>query len=345
MKRFVNLLLLPLRPISLHFGLSAVGSFLGGAASALAPVAAPIISGLFGSRDTDKTNQTNKDVASDNLQFQRENLDWQKAVQEKQWQREDSSYQRTVADMRQAGLSPLAMNGTDAAGEAVSTVAPQNTYQRQGKDYSWLSQGVNQGISTVIDMMRLKNEKAQSDAQVEKTNAETAHILADTDFFNASAGTRLAGLMLDNKNKGANYVNTVSNSSLTRLRSIGEALSNMSRADTMRYNRYFGINPDMSEKERLASLALKMSGLNGGLTKNDARSVLKDLSGFATQSDKNAFTNVADFLFTPTNPVTAKIADKLDNSPLNGIADKAKDYVYEKARSHAANRAKRSIKR
>lgn len=74
----------------------------------------------------------NKETADDNLDFQKDvfaqnqknwetNFDYQKALQERIFDREDTSYQRTVNDMRQAGLNPLAMNGTNGSGEAIAT--------------------------------------------------------------------------------------------------------------------------------------------------------------------------------------------------------------------------------
>lgn len=260
-------------------GLAAAGGFLGKAAAGVASsVAGPLISGLFGSRDTDKTNETNRDIANENLKFQRENLDYQKALQEKIFQREDSSYQRTVADMRAAGLSPLAMNGTNGAGEALQVAAPVNSYSRQGKDYSWISDATNKGVNAAIELSRLKNESDQSQANVEKTEAETANILANTDFFNLSAGLRLQGLMHQNNLSAAQYNKIIADTVYSRLQSVGQALSNHSAADILRYNRYFGINPQMSEKERFASLVMKISGFDGGLSSVDGKSIIKSLS-------------------------------------------------------------------
>lgn len=255
--------------------LSTVGSALVGAGTS---IAGPIISGLFGSRDTDKTNETNRDIANKNLEFQRENLDYQKALQEKIFQREDSSYQRTVADMRAAGLSPLAMNGTNGAGEAIQTTAPQNSYSRQSKDYSWISQATNNGINTVMELSRLKNESEQSKAAVAKTKAETANILANTDFFNLSSDLRLQGLRHQNNLSAAQYNKVIADTVYSRLQSIGQSLSNKSAADILRYNKYFGINSQMSESERFASLVMKIAGFDGGLTSLKGKDIIKSLS-------------------------------------------------------------------
>lgn len=77
------------------------------------------------------TNATNKAIADENLNFQRENLEYQKALQQQIFEREDTSYQRTKADMLAAGLNPLSMQGTNGAGEAIATQPLNNNFQSQ----------------------------------------------------------------------------------------------------------------------------------------------------------------------------------------------------------------------
>lgn len=105
-----------------------------------------ILNGLFGLKGTDMTNQANKEIADStnatnaaiaeqNLGFQREVLDYQKGLQERIFNREDTAYQRTVSDMRAAGISPLAMQGANGAGEAIAVSPMHNSFQAQGYDY------------------------------------------------------------------------------------------------------------------------------------------------------------------------------------------------------------------
>lgn len=81
---------------------------------------------------SDSVNETNKAIAEQNLGFQRENLEYQKALQQQIFEREDTAYQRTAQDMAAAGINPLMMNGTDASGDVVSTTPLQNDYQATG---------------------------------------------------------------------------------------------------------------------------------------------------------------------------------------------------------------------
>lgn len=84
-------------------------------------------------RNTDITNATNKEIADENLGYQKELFEYNKALQQSQWEREDTAYQRTAHDMLAAGLNPLTMQGTDGAGEVVAQSALHNDYQHQSR--------------------------------------------------------------------------------------------------------------------------------------------------------------------------------------------------------------------
>lgn len=73
----------------------------------------------------ESTNQANKDIASANnetsLGMFNEQMDYVKAVQQMEWNRADSTLQRTLADANAAGLSPLAaLHSPNSSGSIVS---------------------------------------------------------------------------------------------------------------------------------------------------------------------------------------------------------------------------------
>lgn len=245
-------------------------SAIGAAAGALtnSPVAGSIVSGLFGLKQQDKANQavndtnnTNMQIAQQNLAFQRENLDYQKSLQQKIFDREDSAYQRTVNDMRQAGISPLAMNGTNGAGEAIATSPLQNDY----KDSSYMKQFPNHvanALQTYSQLATLKQNQDFNQAQIDNVNADTAAKNLENKFQSLDFARRLAKSVLEKQ--GMEYANKnhlLQNEQL-RLTNIFQQYLNADAKRQSEYNTYFQLNPQMTPYERAASFALKYSGLD-----------------------------------------------------------------------------------
>lgn len=109
-----------------------------------------------------KTNEVNQKIAEQNLKYQQD-------YNQKIWDREDTTYQRTLADMSQAGMSGLAMSSVDGVGGQSS--APQNSFQ-------YTDHGVLKDLAEVANVVgtlgSLKNSLALGAAQVDNIKADTA---------------------------------------------------------------------------------------------------------------------------------------------------------------------------
>ncbi|QCS36920.1 DNA pilot protein [Tortoise microvirus 26] len=154
----------------------------------------PVLGGIFGgayNAAADKQNyQMQMDMFNRNLQsqeywnaqnlgFQRENLDYQKQLQQEMFGREDTAVQRRADDMLKAGLSKtLAAGGGASAGPVVSTQAPQGQAP-QGQPAQRNS--IQAQMSSLADLISLGTMGAQLDLL--KANARKATIDADIDEY------------------------------------------------------------------------------------------------------------------------------------------------------------------
>ena len=118
-----------------------------------------IWAGITGQKSNEMLNQQNVDMAN-------KNLDYQKALQQQIFEREDTSYQRTAEDMRAVGLNPLSMQGTNGSGEAIATTPPQNQMLPQNNAQMITSlMGIAQSINDVAsgtysrDALALENDR------------------------------------------------------------------------------------------------------------------------------------------------------------------------------------------
>lgn len=104
-----------------------------------------------------------------NLDYAKENLAWQKHVQETTWNREDNAVQRRAADLKAAGFNPLlAAGGAASSGQAVATTAPQSNMKTNFAETAIALARAQNDIS----MTRSQQELLKQQADVTRQNAD-----------------------------------------------------------------------------------------------------------------------------------------------------------------------------
>lgn len=101
------------------------------------------------------TNNANKSIND-------ANLDYNAAVQNKTWEREDSAWQRGVADAKAAGLSPLALTSGNSAG---SIVGAPSAIPMQSSNAGALIAG---SAGSLMNSLQLAERRRQFDAKMKQ---------------------------------------------------------------------------------------------------------------------------------------------------------------------------------
>lgn len=263
-------------------------SSLGSVASAALPGVSSLIDTLGNMRNTDKTNQTNKDIANQNLQFQNENLQYQKDLQKQIFAREDNAVQRRVDDLVAAGLSPTLAAGSAAnAGQAIETQALHNDYSPKTMPTYGLSSMIGAGLDALKAVGELNRQKAEIDYlqnQSANVQADTANKLIFGENADEWYRLRNYGLDLQNKNQGFNneILERTKENQIKAQQYKTDILNNelyFSDWDRI-YNKKFGVQPSKLYGAQWGLPLLTANNAVGIAVPNAVNSVKNGLSGF-----------------------------------------------------------------
>ena len=104
-----------------------------------------MIQGVWNYNIAGYQNKINKEIADQNLQFQKDNLEYQKELQQQIFEREDTAYQRKVNDLIAAGINPaVAASGSGSpAVLPVYKIYKHNTDRKEKNDLFYSHKGTD----------------------------------------------------------------------------------------------------------------------------------------------------------------------------------------------------------
>lgn len=187
-------------------------SVLGGVAS----LGGSLISGLTGMRAADSSAQAARDTNAQNIQLAREQMAFQERMS-------SSAVQRSVADMRAAGMNPINAIANPASTPSGARPDLENPEAQSSAIRAMSGLKAGEGITNFTS---LSNATAQTQSNVNLNSALEAKAAADVARTNAETATVLARLPVrELQGAGAKAIQPMVNSAVDAGRSASSRIS------------------------------------------------------------------------------------------------------------------------
>lgn len=274
----------------------------------------------------------NKKIADKNLEYQKEKDEYEKALQQKIFEREDSAYQRTVNDMRSAGLSPFMMNGTNGAGEAIAKDALHYDFNPQLD--SIVSSAFNaMDMAETIRSKRIENDMNEQTAAYRKAETEANAIITRYNALSAREKKMYDSYfgLSDSMTNYERYAHILGRTFNVPLNDFYGSPKN-TREGVEDFSKSLSDFSDYSSPHKLGSDDIKRLGSN-------LSGFLADMLGLASGSDSDLEELEADSKSFKKKAYSDNGLDVIRGQ----FPDKIPDLNYlERAKRHAAKRARKS---
>lgn len=112
-----------------------------------------------------------KEINQKNLEMYQQQLDYQKAVQQETWSREDTAIQRQIEDSLAAGISPLANMNGHSSGNIAALPSLPNQHVPQGIAPQFDASGIQAGLMETANLGYLYS-KMRSEEHLKKAEQD-----------------------------------------------------------------------------------------------------------------------------------------------------------------------------